>query len=275
MVHIGDMPHIPLDEQQTTYTLLKYYVGPLTRLPYAAKTSPPLKFINQTYYYNMKCPHCLIDFHAVAGRTLLPEDSTGQWYVESYKCSNCLRQTLYLVNGDYNQYPHPHDGFGVNYGNVVSTTMFYPKANSRPVPSEVPKPIAEDYVEASLVLSDSLKASAALSRRCLQNLLLDAAGAKKGDDLSKQIQAVIDSGKLPSHIEHDIDAIRAIGNFAAHPNKDTNTGQILEVETDEAEWNLEVLESLFDYYYVQPAKAAARKAALNAKLSASGKPPVK
>jgi hypothetical protein len=37
----------------------------------------------------------------------------------------------------------------------------------------------------------------------------------------------------------------------------------------------DVLEELFDYYYVAPAQAAAKRAALNQKLTALGKPPLK
>ncbi len=44
--------------------------------------------------------------------------------------------------------------------------------------------------------------------------------------------------------------------------KDTNSGAILPVEPHEAEWNLEVLEGLFDYFYVQPAKDKLRRAAI-------------
>jgi hypothetical protein len=33
-----------------------------------------------------------------------------------------------------------------------------------------------------------------------------------------------------------IDAVRNIGNFAAHPQKSTATGEILEVEFGESEW---------------------------------------
>ena len=47
------------------------------------------------------------------------------------------------------------------------------------------------------------------------------------------------------------------------------------VEPGEAEWTLDVLDGLFDFYYVQPAVLAARKAALNAKLASAGKPPTK
>jgi len=47
------------------------------------------------------------------------------------------------------------------------------------------------------------------------------------------------------------------------------------VEPQEAEWNLDVLEDLFDFYYVQPARIAQKRANLNKKLSAANKPPLK
>lgn len=153
--------------------------------------------------------------------------------------------------------------------------MVWPRGITRsPVPIEVPPEIAQDYREACLVFGDSPKASGALSRRCLQNLLRQAGGVKPGD-LSGEIQQVLDSGNLPTALADNIDAIRNIGNFAAHPNKSMSTGEIVQVEPDEAEWNLDVLESLFDYYFVQPARAKAKKDALNKKLADAGKPPVK
>ena len=159
--------------------------------------------------------------------------------------------------------------------NVVKSVMVWPKGVSRAsVPTEVPPEIVQDYKEACLVLSDSPKASAALSRRCLQNLLRAAACIKPGD-LSVEIQQVLDSGKLPTQIAENIDAIRHIGNFAAHPNKSKSTGEVLPVELGEAEWNLDVLESLFDFYFVQPARAKAKRDLLNKKLADAGKPPLK
>ena len=97
----------------------------------------------------------------------------------------------------------------------------------------------------------------------------------KQKDLCKQIQEVIDNGKLPSYLIECIDAVRNIGNFAAHPLKDKSTGEILPVEVGEAEWNLDVLEQLFDFYYVQPAVIQKKKQALNQKLQAAGKPLMK
>jgi hypothetical protein len=79
---------------------------------------------------------------------------------------------------------------------------------------------------------------------------------------------------LPSHITEGLHAVSQIGNIAAHSMKSITTGSIVDVEPGEAEWNLDVLELLFDFYFVQPALAAKRKDELNKKLVAAGKPPI-
>jgi hypothetical protein len=156
-----------------------------------------------------------------------------------------------------------------------SFRLVHPKGSARhPVPEEVPKEFSADYSEACIVLPDSEKASAALSRRCLQYLLRAKAGFDKRD-LAEQIQQALDSNTLPSHLASELDAIRNIGNFGAHPLKATNTGEIVDVEPHEAEWCLNVLEGLFDFYFVQPARAKARRDSLNEKLKNLGKPPMK
>jgi hypothetical protein len=139
---------------------------------------------------------------------------------------------------------------------------------------EVDKRLASDYNEACLILAFSPKASAALSRRCLQTILREKAKVRKGD-LAGEIQQTIDSGLIPSYLVESIDAVRNIGNFAAHPMKSTATGEIVDVEPGEAEWLLDVLESLFDFYFVQPALLKAKREALNEKLNDIGKPPMK
>jgi hypothetical protein len=151
----------------------------------------------------------------------------------------------------------------------------WPKGSSRPAPpKEAPRAFASDYSEACLVLPDSAKASAALSRRCLQNILREVAKVKPSD-LWKEIQEVLDGKTLPSYIANGLDAVRNIGNFAAHPIKSQHTGEVMDVEPGEAEWNLDILESLFDFYFVQPAQLQAKKDALNKKLVEAGKPPLK
>lgn len=212
----------------------------------------------------MKCPHCLENFFEewedFNPHTLTDKD--GQWQLRYCTCPSCKKIIISL--GKYsNQY-------GCYIFNLVR-----PKAISRaPLPSEVPPEFAEDHKEACLVFADSPKASAALSRRCLQNLLREKANTTK-KDLAEQIQEVLDSKTLPSYLAKSLDAVRNTGNFATHPNKSKSTGEIVEVEPGEAEWNLDVLEGLFDFYFVQPHKLQEKREKLNEKLKDVGKPPMK
>jgi hypothetical protein len=218
----------------------------------------------------MKCPHCNITFHDDNRTMAVGLDIDAYWSVDYQTCPACHRMVIHLVGKDV-------EVFG---GDIIETgrhqrSLARPRASVRPAPPpEVPEVLAADYREASLVLSDSPKASAALSRRCLQHLIRDTIGIKK-PTLSQEIDEVLKSGKLPSHLSESIDAIRNIGNFSAHPTKDTATGEILPVEPGEADWTLDVLDGLFDFYFVQPEVTKKRKTALDAKLSAAGKPPTK
>jgi len=219
----------------------------------------------------MKCAHCQVAIHDnTQARGTIGMDKDGAWIFERIHCPNCRRFVIFLQNGDR---------FVQNSTTTMSTVKniirVWPQASAKPAaPAEVPSSIAEDYSEACKVLELSAKASAALSRRCLQNLLRDVANVRHAD-LSNEIQEVIDSNQLPTHLSESIDSIRNMGNFAAHPIKSKNTGEIMPVETHEAEWNLEVLEELFDHYYVKPAVVAAKRNAMNAKLTEAGKPPMK
>ncbi|MBI5235515.1 MAG: DUF4145 domain-containing protein [Deltaproteobacteria bacterium] len=94
-----------------------------------------------------------------------------------------------------------------------------------------------------MILSLSPKASAALSRRCLQSILRGHAGVKP-QDLSKEIAEVIASKELVQYLVDAVDAVRNIGNFAAHPIKSKNTGEIMDVEPGEADWLLDILGNL-------------------------------
>lgn len=184
------------------------------------------------------------------------------------KCPQCSKEILHLGRG----------AIVDNSYQVKSFKQIFPVGSNRgPVPGEVPPSIAADYTEAALVLPLSSKASAALSRRCLQSVLRDAGYNQR--DLSKQIDAALaesDARKaLPSGVHIILDAIRNIGNFAAHQITDQTTLQVIDVEPTEAEYCLDVLDSVFDHYYVKPAQAKKVKDALNAKLAAAKKPPVK
>lgn len=218
------------------------------------------------------CPHCGHDVFYVAA-DVGPNDSSGATYgvnefitkhtrekviVAFWQCPNCLLLTVMSDILVENEQP--------------KTRLVWPFAANRALPPEVPSHTKKDYVEAAEVLTISETASAALSRRCLQTVLKEAGGAKK-KDLSDQIEEVIPL--LPTTLGESVDHIRVIGNFASHPIKSQASGQIMDVESGEAEWNLDVLDMLFDFYYVLPAKAKEKREAVNRKLKEAGKPPMK
>jgi hypothetical protein len=83
------------------------------------------------------------------------------------------------------------------------------------------------------------------------------------------------SAAAPTGLRTTLDLIRNFGNFGAHVINDQTTLQIIDVEDQEAEYCLDVLDALFDHYYVKPAEAKRRKDLLDAKLKSAGKPPSK
>jgi Domain of unknown function (DUF4145) len=149
----------------------------------------------------------------------------------------------------------------------------WPRTIARvPLSLAVPDEYRTDYDEACAVLEVSAKASAALSRRALQHLLRHKLGITK-PTLSAELDELLARKDLPEDIAEDVDAIRHLGNFAAHPERVVATGEIVDVEPHEAEWSLTLLEDLFEHYFVRPEQRLKRRADLEAKLVSAGKKP--
>jgi len=213
-----------------------------------------------------KCPHCreivcfdepyrireVLTVHPVYLKTGI----TDEVYVYSSKCPSCKKP---IVTAQ------------ITEGGKTSFRLVHPFNVVRPVSNDVPTEIRNDFLEAAAVLSTSEKASAALSRRCLQNLLTDVGYRQK--DLNDQIEQAIKD--LPKRLGENLDAVRTIGNFAAHPIKYKSTGEIVDVEPQEAEWDLDVLDGLFDYFYIKPKEEEKKREKLDAKLKEAGKRPLK
>jgi hypothetical protein len=68
--------------------------------------------------------------------------------------------------------------------------------------------------------------------------------------------------------------VRNFGNFSAHEITTKATTQIVEVEPGEAEWSIDVVEQLIEYYYVKLTEEEQKIADLNKKLVDAGKPPI-
>lgn len=216
----------------------------------------------------MKCPHCTLEIHENWDINVIEdpetsyrlEDRLGLWFTSSQTCPACNNAIVRLETQNAK-------------GKVGVSILVYPRGTTRaPLPPEVPAEFAKDYLESCLVRDASPQASAALSRRCLQHVLREAGKTRK-KDLADQIEEVPPS--LPTPLAELIDAVRVIGNFAAHPTKSSHTGEIIEVDPVEAEMLLEVLEAVFDFYCVQPALLKKKRDSINAKLKEAGKPPMK
>ncbi len=224
----------------------------------------------------MKCPHCDTAIN-------LDTEESGTWLTDDFKetkmgydvafghCPECDELIVSLRRGIAKQ-AKGYDYYELD--DVTSEEIIYPKFTNRKVETEVPERYKRDFIEACSVLTLSAKASAALSRRILQDVLIEKFSIKHRS-LDKQIEEFITRTDVPSYLSQAVDAIRSIGNFAAHPLKDTNTGEIIEVEPGEAEWLLDVLEILFDFTFVQPKRLEEKKEALNKKLKSAGKPEMK
>jgi len=219
----------------------------------------------------MVCPHCRVAFKSEWEQFDLGQDADGHWVLRRTQCANCERFVVNLRH--LVQHPAEPGAAPVLRGLMLKDerTVWPPTTARMPIPEKVPESLAKDYRAACRVLADSAEASAALGRRCLQHLLVENAGAKK-KDLADQIDEVLTSKELPARLGSDLHAVRVIGNFGAHPIKSKSTGEIVEVELGEAEWNLDVLEGLFQHYYVDEARSQERRALMNAKLKDAGKP---
>lgn len=217
----------------------------------------------------MTCPYCSIEMHPVqakwgygSGNRMFYNDKDGANHsVEAVACPRC--EGIFLLHSDIVVGPGPEPGTAASED--LNVFILLPRTSSRkPLPPDVPEPYRSLYAEAALILQDSPRASAALSRRCLQHLVREVMKAPPGD-LYREIEWVIEHAGLPGYVTDSLHDLRTIGNMAAHPNKSTATGEYLDVEPGEAEWTLDTLDALFSHLFVEPAKTAARKAALTAR----------
>lgn len=228
---------------------------------------------------SLTCPHCYKEIHALCrGTQFISEISENFFAIGVYhaQCPACKELILFWKEVRRKETETVVFLPGATIGMSRAHARFiYPQGSHRKPPhSDVPKEFADDYKEACLILESSPQASAALGRRVLQHIIREKAGIKE-KNLDQEIQKLVDSKCLPSHLTESLDAVRNLGNMAAHPMKNETTGEIIPVTCAEAEWTLDVIESLFDFYFVQPAETEKKRAALDAKLCAAGKPPLK
>ena len=224
----------------------------------------------------MPCPHCSVAIYPDWKTGLIHDfpEAEAHWRWEAMECPSChniiIRVSLrYYTGGEY----WGDDAWRSDKRISVEPTS----AKRRPIGEGVPTEFMEDYAEACAVLPVSAKASAALSRRVLQSVLREQGYHQWS--LSKQIDSLLAETQpdkiLSSSVKENVDVIRKFGNFSAHPVTDKNTLQVIPVAPEEAEWCLEIIEALFDHYYVIPAANQKKRDELDQRLKKQGQQPIK
>lgn len=139
-------------------------------------------------------------------------------------------------------------------GRALQTWTLRPETSAKSQPPYIPSVLVEDYTEACRIRDLSPKASATLSRRCLQGMIRDFASISKARliDEINTLKDAVNAGSAPQGVAPEtidaIDAVRSIGNIGAHMEKDISL--IVEVDPGEAQALIDLLELLFDEWYV-------------------------
>ena len=141
-------------------------------------------------------------------------------------------------------------------GDPIRTFSLMPRSRAKPQPEYIPKEIRENYREACLVLADSPKASAAMARRCLQGIVRDFWGipTNKRGNLGAEMSFIKD--RLTEDTWEAIHAVRSVGDIGAHMEKDVNS--IVDIEPSEADLLVQLIETLFEDWYVERHKRQKR-----------------
>jgi hypothetical protein len=200
--------------------------------------------------FEWTCPFC--DRHSILSESNSKQSDilfdipskSGKKFLRVYYnvCSNpeCKRFTL-------SAYITTATGLGSTYGIGApeQSWSLVPPSAAKVFPDYIPRPIIEDYTEACLIKDLSPKASATLSRRCLQGMIRDFWGIKK-DRLIDEIKELKD--RVDPLTWKAIDAVRGVGNIGAHMEKDINL--IIDVDPPEAAKLIGLIELLVNDWYI-------------------------
>lgn len=203
--------------------------------------------------FSWTCPFCKVmatvsreNYHSDYTALSIP-NADGDRIVENIiiVCPNpeckkfTLKANLYsaiYASGHYNSYKK---------NELLQEWDLMPQFSSMTLPDYIPAAVKEDYYEACLISKLSPKASATLSRRCLQGMIRDYWNVSK-KTLHEEILGIQD--KIDPLALDAINAVRKIGNIGAHMEKDINS--IVEVDPSEAQLLIGLIEILMKEWYI-------------------------
>lgn len=210
---------------------------------------------------NWRCPYCGRDQVVLSERRDRQikgiANDMSEWgplgfTADTIVCANnaCRKMTLWFTLR--RRAGNPWSEFKLH--ETVQSWQLLPESPAKPQPEFIPVPVRDAYFKACRIRDLSPEASATLSRRCLQGMIRDFCGISKKRliDEIDALRAQVGAGKAPTGVQPDtmdaIDAVRRIGNIGAHMEKDIDV--IVDVDEGEAQALIDLIELLFDEWYV-------------------------
>lgn len=207
--------------------------------------------------FSWKCPYCnhkmivnsnnsSVVFQRIENSALDKEKFGIKTEVIGCPNQDCLEYSIIVSLHQGGWEYHNYGGEFFEPQNKIKSWNVKGKRQAKQFPAYIPEVLIEDYEEACLIKDLSPKASATLSRRCIQGIIRGF-WKVKGNTLYQEIDSLKD--KVEPLLWKSIHAIREIGNIGAHMEKDINV--VIEVEPKEAELLIKLIEILFEKTYIK------------------------
>lgn len=201
--------------------------------------------------FNWSCPYCNMN----ATITDANYSRNVHYFDKDNKDGDsALVQTIIICPNDrckeYTIKSSLHSTYWQGTSRIISSNVrlewtLKPNSLAKQFPSYIPKAILDDYEEACLIKELSPKASATLSRRCLQGMIRDFHKISKG----RLVDEIIAIREMVDPVTWQaIDSVRSIGNIGAHMEKDIDL--IIDVEPSEAQLLIGLIEMLIQDWYI-------------------------
>lgn len=203
--------------------------------------------------FHWTCPYCnhdatlrYQDYDSGGNNFRIQNPAEGHKYLSwlYVVCPNseCRKYTLWV---GISQLSYDDNDKSWEVGELIRSWNLVPASRAKAFPDYVPKGILDDYSEACLIVDMSPKASATLSRRCLQGVIRDFWKVKPG----RLLDEIEEIKERTDPLTWDaIDSVRKVGNIGAHMEKDINV--IVDVDPNEAQMLIELIETLIKDWYV-------------------------
>ena len=197
--------------------------------------------------------------------------------LHSIACLKCKELTLKidLAKAGCDKHKHPeHSGYLKSeyyLKDPIKSWSLMPDSRAKPQPEYIPKNIREGYEEACKVADLSPKASAILARKCLEAMIKDFCKIKGSKNLATMIEEIKKTNTNSRVTEGSIEAIdhiRKQGNIAAHIKQPTNE-LINDISKEDSDLLIELLEMLFQEWYIDSHKRKVRLSEIKKRKSKS------